>query len=96
MSFAGEIAVLIPIVALSIPIISISNRHKRTMAELEVRRLEAEAAAARGPSNERTEWLEDRVRVLERIVTDKGYDLAAQIEALREPKAIEIRQEDKP
>ena len=28
--------------------------------------------------------LEERVRVLERIVTDRGSDLAAQIEALRE------------
>ncbi len=28
--------------------------------------------------------LADRVRVLERIVTDKGYDVATQIEALRE------------
>ena len=28
----------------------------------------------------------DRVKVLERIVTDKGIGVAAQIEALREPK----------
>ena len=30
-----------------------------------------------------TERLEARVRVLEQIVTDKGFDTAAQIEALR-------------
>ncbi len=30
-----------------------------------------------------TRELEERVRVLERIVTDKGFDTAAQIEALR-------------
>jgi hypothetical protein len=29
----------------------------------------------------------ERVKVLERIVTDKGYDIATQIEALREPVA---------
>jgi hypothetical protein len=29
--------------------------------------------------------LEERIRVLERIVTDRGYDVAAQIDALREP-----------
>ena len=33
-----------------------------------------------------TERLEARVRVLEQIVTDKGYDTAAQIEALRTPR----------
>lgn len=32
---------------------------------------------------DRLETVEDRVKVLERIVTDKGYDLAHQIEALR-------------
>ncbi|MET0251126.1 MAG: hypothetical protein ABW203_03010 [Novosphingobium sp.] len=32
----------------------------------------------------RTRELEERVRVLERIVTDRGYDVAAQIEALRD------------
>ena len=33
-----------------------------------------------------TERLEARVRVLEQIVTDGGYDTAAQIEALRSPR----------
>jgi hypothetical protein len=33
--------------------------------------------------------LEDRVRVLERIVTDKGYDVASQIEALRDARKVE-------
>lgn len=87
---AGEIGALIPIVAMAIPIVAISTRHKRRMAELEVRRLEAEAAAGKGAANDRTEWLEDRVKVLERIVTDKGYDLAAQIEALRGQDAPRI------
>ena len=31
----------------------------------------------------------DRTKVLERIVTDKGYDVAAQIEALREDRALD-------
>ncbi len=79
----GEIGVLIPIIAMTIPIVAISTRHKRQMAELRIRELEAEAAGGRSGSGERTEWLEDRVRVLERIVTDKGQNLAAEIEALR-------------
>ena len=33
--------------------------------------------------------LEDRVRVLERIVTDKGYDVATQIEALRDQRRVD-------
>tara|TARA_R110000824_G_scaffold119672_2_gene273851 strand:- start:2087 stop:2365 length:279 start_codon:yes stop_codon:yes gene_type:complete len=32
-----------------------------------------------------TELLEQRVRVLERIVTDKGMDISQQIENLRDP-----------
>ena len=32
------------------------------------------------------ERLEARVRVLKQIVTDKGFDTAAKIEALREPR----------
>lgn len=37
--------------------------------------------------------LEDRVRVLERIVTDRGYDIATQIEALRDTRNVEARLE---
>ena len=33
--------------------------------------------------------LEERVRVLERIVTDRGYDVATQIEALRDARKVE-------
>lgn len=37
----------------------------------------------------RVELLEDRVQVLERIITDRGYNVAAQIEALRDSSAID-------
>ena len=37
----------------------------------------------------------DRVRVLERIVTDKGYDVATQIEALRDARTNGALLEDK-
>ena len=37
----------------------------------------------------RVQQLEDRVQVLERIVTDRGYDIATQIEALRATKRVE-------
>ena len=45
--------------------------------------------AAPGPdakTAERIETLEERVAVLERIVTDRGYDIATQIEALRDTR----------
>ena len=35
--------------------------------------------------------LEQRVRVLERIVTDRGYDISTQIEALRDQREVEDR-----
>lgn len=38
---------------------------------------------------------EDRMRVLERIVTDKGYDVATQIEALRDTAPAEQIPEDR-
>lgn len=36
-----------------------------------------------------TAELEKRVQVLERIVTDRGYDIATQIEALRDTRTVE-------
>ncbi|AIT79428.1 MULTISPECIES: hypothetical protein [Novosphingobium] len=75
-------AELIPIVALSIPIVAIWTRHQRKMAELQVKAT-AEKAAQYATSNAE---LEERVRVLERIITDGGYDTALQIEALRDTR----------
>ena len=81
--------VLIPLFALSIPIIKIWSRHRQKIAEIQVRstaELSAEKAAQYASHNQA---LEDRVRVLERIVTDKGYDVATQIEALRDARRTE-------
>jgi hypothetical protein len=68
----------------------------RTQAKLEEKRIAA-GAAQHNPraaeALERVEVLEDRVRVLERIVTDGGYDLASKIEALRDERPLEQRME---
>ena len=48
-------------------------------------------AALTGPTRGEVERLEQRVRVLERIVTDSGYTLASQIEALRDDRRVEQR-----
>lgn len=80
-----DIAELIPMVVLSIPIMIIWTRHQRKMAELQVSAT-AEKAAQYAASNAE---LEERVRVLERIMTDGGYDTALQIEALRDKREVE-------
>lgn len=55
-------------------------KHKEKMAKA----LNAEAAEKAAQYAAHTERLEQRVRVLERIVTDKGLGVADEIEALRE------------
>lgn len=55
-------------------------KHRRKMMELQLKMV-AEKAAVQGAQNER---LEQRLRVLERIVTDKGLALSDEIEKLRD------------
>jgi IS5 family transposase len=81
----GLIGVMIPILALTIPIIAIWSKHKQKIVELEFKAT-AEKAALYAANNSD---LEQRMRVLERIVTDKGYDVASQIEALRDARKVE-------
>jgi hypothetical protein len=52
--------------------------------KLEVEAMNAAEKAAQYAA--RTYELEERVRVLEQIVTDRGAETAAQIEALRDPR----------
>ena len=81
----ATLALIIPIFALCIPIVAIWTKHRAKIAELHIKataELSAEKAAQYAQHNRE---LEERVRVLERIVTDKGFDIAAQIEALRLP-----------
>lgn len=56
-------------------------KHKETMAAA----LNAQAAEKAAQYAAHTERLEERVRVLERIATDRGVDIAREIEALRGP-----------
>ena len=77
----GEIGVLIPIVALSIPIVKIWTTHRQKIAEMHLQ-------GNPEPSADQAA-LEDRVRVLERIITDRGFDVATQIEALRDGRKAE-------
>jgi hypothetical protein len=84
----GNLGIFIPILIFMIPIIAIWTKHQQRMAEL------GAAPAAPGAPDSRLadqaaqiRALEDRVRVLERIVTDGNYGIAAEIEALRDKPA---------
>ena len=60
------------------------GRHHHAVEDLaEVERLKSENARL----TDRLEASEDRLAVLERIVTDKSYNLASEIEALRDEPA---------
>jgi hypothetical protein len=86
----GDLGFLIPIMGIimgvSIPITAIKLRHKERIEQMRL------AAAANGQhdggrstrQDARIEELEDRMAVLERIITDSGVSVAAQIEALRD------------
>jgi hypothetical protein len=86
---AQDLALMIPIVALSIPIIKIWTNHRFKVEEMRVRATAELSAEKAAQYASHTSELEDRVRVLERIVTDKGYDVATQIEALRDARKVE-------
>ena len=93
----GETMALFAVVGLVIAVlVTIGTIFKRIMSYKE-KQLEltadrtAEKAAQYAAQNRE---LEDRMRVLERIVTDKGYDVSTQIEALRDQRRVEASLED--
>ncbi|QUL39294.1 hypothetical protein KDC96_01285 [Erythrobacter sp. JK5] len=82
---------MIPIVAIifgcTIPMVAIWAKHKEKVARLQVETTAEHTAEKAAQYASQVQRLEDRVQVLERIVTDKGYDVATQIEALRDTRA---------
>ena len=85
----GTIALIIPILALSIPIVAIWTKHRQKIAEMQIDATASSTAERAAQYASQVQQLEDRVRVLERIVTDKGYDIATQIEALRDQRRVD-------
>ena len=73
-------ALLIPLAPFLIAGFAIWTSHQRKMAQL-MSQQAADQAARYSAENAR---LEERVRVLERIVTDKGFETALAIEELRD------------
>lgn len=71
--------------------IKVKHRHKlEELQQLEKLRLAADAGQIDDGrltrQESKVELLEDRLQVLERIITDRGYDVATQIEALRDTR----------
>lgn len=85
---AGTLALMIPILGVSIPIVAIWAKHREKIAALQVQTTAEHTAEKAAQYASQVQALEDRVRVLERIVTDKGYDVATQIEALRDERRV--------
>ena len=80
MHIASWIWVLIPLAAIAIAPFKMWLRMKEKQMEIQSS-MTAEKSAQYAAHTER---LEQRVRVLERIITDKGADLATEIEDLRD------------
>ncbi len=87
MSF--NFGILIPILALMIPIIAIWTKHQQKIAEMQLGATAQQTAEKAAQYASQVQRLEDRVQVLERIVTDRGYDIATQIEALRDTRRVD-------
>jgi hypothetical protein len=81
---ASWIWVLIPLAAILAGVV-----HKwLAIKERQIEAMSHEAAEKAAQYATQTERLEQRVRVLERIVTDKGIDVADEIEKLRDQRPM--------
>ena len=82
-----ELGFLIPIMGIimgvSIPITAIKLRHKEKIEQMRLAASGNRDSGQAARQDAKIEQLQDRIAVLERIVTEGGYDLASQIEALR-------------
>jgi hypothetical protein len=85
-----ELGVLIPILGVLCGLVAIIGRlWISPWLKLKARQLELQGAQTAEKAAQyaaHTERLEQRVRVLERIVTDKGIDVADEIERLRDDR----------
>lgn len=81
--------VLAIVMIFGIPLLAIWTSHKQKIAKLEIKSTAENTAEKAAQYASKVQALEDRVRVLERIVTDGGYDVATQIEALRDTRRVD-------
>jgi hypothetical protein len=83
------LALLIPMMALAIPFYAIWIKHREKMMDRQIDTTAEQTAEKAAQYAAHIQRLEDRVQVLERIVTDRGYDVATQIEALRDQRRVD-------
>ena len=76
--------VLIPIAA----IIAGVFKHSMRIKEKQIDSMRGQEAEMASRHNSETRQLEERVRVLERIVTDQGLNVSMEIEKLRDQPAV--------
>lgn len=85
-----EWGILIPlagiVMGISIPLTAIKLKHREKIEQMRLAAGGNHDSARAAQQDAKIELLEDRIAVLERIVTDRGYDLASQIEALRDAR----------
>ena len=89
----GELGILVPLAPF---LMVVGIVWVKSHAKLEEKRIAAtaESSAEKGAQYaSRIAEMEDRIRVLERIVTDKGYDVVTQIEALRDARQVDQKLE---
>ena len=81
-----EMAIFFTLVVSALMVFAMLVSAYKRRLDFKLRKAEIDAQAQRpltAPADDRTDLLEDRVRVLERIATDGGQYVAHQIEALR-------------
>jgi hypothetical protein len=89
----GEFGILVPLAPF---LMVVGIVWVRTHGKLEEKRIAATAensAEKAAQYASRITEMEDRIQVLERIVTDRGYDVATQIEALRDTRRVDAQLE---
>ncbi|MBO9574291.1 MAG: hypothetical protein J7494_01000 [Sphingobium sp.] len=86
--FAFVLAIIVIVVGIPVIGAFVTDIQKRKLAlrERELEILGSQTAEKAAQYAAQTERLEERMRVLERIVTDKGLGLADEIEKLRDDR----------
>ena len=88
----AELVFAIPILGILLGFFGVWTAHKQKLAKLEIEARKHSAAgqgALTAQHVEQMREMQERLRVLERIVTDGSYDVAQQIEALRDQRSAD-------
>jgi hypothetical protein len=84
----GLVAVILGFIA-AVGIVASVIKRAIALQERKLEILAGETAEKAAQYASHSRELEERLRVVERIVSDKGYDIALQIDALRDIRAVE-------